>query len=36
VTSFGINGNCAATGGVFRLDRANVLSFINSFIATHP
>ena len=22
VTSFGINGNCAGTGGVFRLDRA--------------
>jgi secreted trypsin-like serine protease len=36
VTSFGINGNCAGTGGVFRMDRANVLSFINSFIAAHP
>jgi secreted trypsin-like serine protease len=28
VTSFGINGNCAGTGGVFRLDKADVLSFI--------
>jgi hypothetical protein len=33
VTSFGINGNCAGTGGVFRLDRENVLDFINDFIA---
>jgi V8-like Glu-specific endopeptidase len=32
VTSFGINGNCAGTGGVFRLDRQNVLDFINGFI----
>jgi len=30
VTSFGINGNCAGTGGVFRLDRANVLDYITS------
>ena len=36
VTSFGINGNCAGTGGVFRMDRANVLNFINGFIAAHP
>jgi Trypsin len=36
VTSFGLNGNCAGTGGVFRVDRANVQSFINSFIAAHP
>jgi hypothetical protein len=28
VTSFGINGNCAGTGGVFRLDRQNVLDFL--------
>ena len=33
VTSFGINGNCAGTGGVFRLDRQNVLDFINGFVA---
>ena len=32
VTSFGINGNCAGTGGVFRLDRADVLDFVNSFL----
>jgi secreted trypsin-like serine protease len=34
VTSFGINGNCAGTGGVFRLDRQNVLDFVNGFM--HP
>jgi hypothetical protein len=28
VTSFGMNGNCAGTGGVFRVDRQNVLDFI--------
>ena len=32
ITSFGINGNCAGTGGVFRTDRQNVLDFINSFL----
>lgn len=32
VTSFGINGNCAGTGGVFRMDRQNVLDFVNSFL----
>lgn len=32
VTSFGLNGNCAGTGGVFRLDRADVLAFVNSFL----
>ena len=32
VTSFGINGNCAGTGGVFRIDRQNVLDFIISFM----
>lgn len=31
VTSFGINGNCAGTGGVFRLDKADVLKFIEDF-----
>jgi hypothetical protein len=30
VTSFGINGNCAGTGGVFRLDKEDVLEFVNS------
>src|SRR5438270_4477486 len=28
VTSFGLNGNCAGTGGVFRMDRKNVLDFV--------
>ncbi len=36
VTSFGLNGNCAGTGGVFRMDRQNVQDFINAFIAVNP
>ena len=32
VTSFGLNGNCAGTGGVFRMDRQNVLDFVNLFM----
>ena len=32
VTSFGLNGNCAGTGGVFRLDRQNVLDFVGRFL----
>lgn len=38
ITSFGINGNCAGTGGVFRADRQNVQDFIADFIAgsTNP
>ena len=32
VTSFGVNGNCAGTGGVYRIDRADDLDFINSFL----
>ena len=32
VTSFGKNGNCAGTGGVFRMDRANVLEFVSQFL----
>jgi secreted trypsin-like serine protease len=32
VTSFGINGNCAGTGGVFRLDRKDVVDFVNQFL----
>jgi V8-like Glu-specific endopeptidase len=32
VTSFGINSTCAGTGGVFRMDRQNVLDFVNSFL----
>lgn len=30
VTSFGLNGSCGGTGGVFRLDRANVLDWLAS------
>jgi secreted trypsin-like serine protease len=32
VTSFGLNGNCAGTGGVFRMDRQNVLNFVEPFL----
>jgi hypothetical protein len=32
VTSYGKNGTCGGTGGVFRLDRQNVLDFINDFL----
>jgi hypothetical protein len=32
VTSFGLNGTCGGTGGVFRLDRRNVLDFVNAFL----
>jgi hypothetical protein len=32
VTSFGLNGNCAGTGGVFRMDRQNVLDFVNTYL----
>ena len=32
VTSFGLNGNCAGTGGVFRMDRQNVLDFVQPFL----
>jgi secreted trypsin-like serine protease len=31
VTSFGINGNCAGTGGVFRLDKKDVLDFVGQY-----
>lgn len=31
VTSFGLNGTCGGTGGVFRMDRQNVLDFVTSF-----
>lgn len=30
VTSFGLNGSCGGTGGVFRVDRPDVLAFIES------
>jgi Trypsin len=32
ITSFGINGNCAGTGGVFRTDRQDVLDFIKGYL----
>lgn len=32
VTSFGINGNCAGTGGVYRMDRQHDLDWVNSFL----
>ena len=32
ITSFGLNGNCAGTGGVFRTDRQDVQDFINDFM----
>lgn len=33
VTSYGINSTCAGTGGVFRLDKQDVLDFIYGFMA---
>lgn len=32
ITSFGMNGNCGGTGGVFRTDRQDVLDFVNSYL----
>jgi Trypsin len=32
VTSFGLNGTCGGTGGVFRLDRNDVLDFVNQYV----
>jgi V8-like Glu-specific endopeptidase len=32
ITSFGLNGNCAGTGGVFRTDRQDVLDFVNQYL----
>jgi hypothetical protein len=32
VTSFGLNGTCGGTGGVFRLDRKNVLDFVGQYL----
>lgn len=34
VTSFGINGNCAGTGGVYRVDRADDLNWLATFGVT--
>ena len=32
VTSFGLNNSCGGTGGVFRLDRGDVLAFVNQYL----
>lgn len=32
VTSFGLNGSCGGTGGVFRMDRADVLAFVSQYL----
>ncbi len=32
VTSFGVNSTCAGTAGVYRIDQADDLTFINSFL----
>lgn len=32
VTSFALNGNCAGTGGVFRVDRAHSLDWLATFV----
>jgi secreted trypsin-like serine protease len=32
VTSYGINGNCAGTGGVFRMDRSWSLDFVSDYL----
>jgi len=31
VTSFGLNGTCAGTGGVYRIDRADDIAFLGGF-----
>jgi len=33
VTSYGKNGNCAGTGGVYRMDRSWSLDWVNSFLS---
>jgi V8-like Glu-specific endopeptidase len=35
VTSFGMNGNCAGTGGVYRVDRADDLDWLYSEFGEH-
>jgi secreted trypsin-like serine protease len=32
VTSFGLNGNCAGTGGGYRIDQPDDLAWISSFL----
>jgi secreted trypsin-like serine protease len=35
VTSFGLNGNCAGTGGAYRVDRADDLNWLESAFGSH-
>jgi Trypsin len=35
VTSYGLNGNCAGTGGVYRVDRADDLDFLQTTFGRH-
>jgi hypothetical protein len=35
VTSFGLNGTCAGTGGVYRVDRADDLDWLHETFASH-
>lgn len=35
VTSFGINGQCAGTGGVYRIDRADDLDWLNTILGNN-
>lgn len=35
VTSFGLNGNCAGTGGVYRVDRADDLGWLHTEFGDH-
>jgi secreted trypsin-like serine protease len=35
VTSFGLNGNCAGTGGVYRVDRADDLDWLRETFGNH-
>ena len=35
VTSFGLNGNCAGTGGVYRVDRADDLDWLHGEFGDH-
>jgi hypothetical protein len=32
VTSFAMNGTCGGTGGVFRVDRADVITFVSRYL----
>lgn len=36
VTSFGVNGNCAGTGGVYRMDRQHDLDWVNAILLANP